>query len=77
MSVRELAAALARLLPDDTSHAKKILVMNRPPASLREVMEDTAGRTLASLKKEGGIVLYSSRRSRRGGFITRPQRSPS
>ena len=25
----------------------------------------------------GGIVLYSSRRSRRGGFITRPQRSPS
>ena len=52
MSVRELAAALARLLPDDTQHAKKILAMNRPPASLREVMEDTAGRTLASLKKE-------------------------
>ena len=25
----------------------------------------------------GGIVLYSSRRSRRGGFITGPQRSPS
>ena len=54
MSERELAAALARLLPDGTSHAKKILAMNRPPASLREVMEDTAGRprTLASLKKE-------------------------
>ena len=52
MSVRELAAALARLLPDGTSHAKKILAMNRPPASLREVMEDTTGRTLASLKKE-------------------------
>ena len=52
MSVRELAAALARLLPDDTQHAKKILAMNRPPASLREVMEDTSGRTLAALKKE-------------------------
>ena len=52
MSVREFAAALARLLPDDTLHAKKILSMNRPPASLREVMEDTGGRTLAALKKE-------------------------
>ena len=26
--------------------------MNRPPASLREVMEDTGGRTLAALKRE-------------------------
>ena len=26
--------------------------MNRPPASLREVMEDTSGSTLAALKKE-------------------------
>ena len=52
MSIRELAAALAKLLPDDSSHAKKILSMNRPPASLREVMEDTGGRTLAALKKE-------------------------
>ena len=34
--------------------------MNRPPASLREVIEDTGGRTLASLKKElveGCVVL--------------------
>ena len=34
--------------------------MNRPPASLREVMEDTGGRTLAALKKElveGRVVL--------------------
>ena len=52
MSIRELAAALARLLPDDTSHSKKLLAMNKPPASLREVMEDTGGRTLAALKKE-------------------------
>ena len=52
MSVREFAAALARLLPDDTTHAKKVLGMNRPPASLREVMEDTSGRALAGLKKE-------------------------
>ena len=52
MSVREFAAALAKLLPDDTLHAKKVLSMNRPPASLREVMEDTGGRTLAVLKKE-------------------------
>jgi hypothetical protein len=52
MSVREFAAALARLLPDDTAHAKKVLAMNRPPASLREVMEDTSGRSLAVLKKE-------------------------
>ena len=60
MSIRELAAALARLLPDDTAHAKKILSMNRPPASLREVMEDTGGRTLAALKKElveGSVAL--------------------
>ena len=33
-------------------HAKKVLAMNRPPASLREVMEDTSGRSLAALKKE-------------------------
>ena len=52
MSICELAAALAKLLPDDSSHARKILAMNRPPASLREVMEDTGGRTMASLKKE-------------------------
>ena len=52
MPVRELAAALAKLLPDDTSHARKLLAMNRPPASLRVVIEDTGGRTLASLKKE-------------------------
>ena len=52
MSIRELAAALAKLLPDDTSHAKKFLAMDRPPASLREVMEDTGARTLAGLKKE-------------------------
>ena len=52
MSVREFAAALARLLPDDTAHAKKVLAMNRPPASLREVIEDTSGRSLAALKKE-------------------------
>ena len=52
MSIREFAAALARLLPGDAAHAKKILAMNRPPASLREVMEDTSGRSLAALKKE-------------------------
>ena len=52
MSICELAAALAKLLPDDTAHSKKILSMNRPPASLREVMEDTGGRTLAALKRE-------------------------
>ena len=52
MSVREFAAALARLLPDDTVHARKVLAMNRPPASLLEVMEDTSGRSLAALKKE-------------------------
>ena len=52
MSVREFAAALSKLLPDDTVHAKKVLSMNRPPASLREVMEDTAGRSLSALKKE-------------------------
>ena len=52
MSIREFAAALARLLPGDVAHAKKILAMNRPPASLCEVMEDTSGRSLAALKKE-------------------------
>ena len=52
MSVREFAAALARLLPDDTAHSKKVLSMDRPPASLREVMEDTSGRSIAVLKKE-------------------------
>ena len=52
MSVRELAAALAKLLPDDTLHARKVLAMNRPPASLREVVEDTCGGSLAALKKE-------------------------
>ena len=31
---------------------QKVLAMNRPPASLREVMEDTSGRSLAALKKE-------------------------
>ena len=52
MLVHKFAVALAKLLPDGTSHAKKVLAMNRPPASLCEVMEDTGGRTLASLKKE-------------------------
>ena len=50
--MREFAAALARLLPDDTAHAKKVLAMSRPPASLREVMNDTSGRSLAAIKKE-------------------------
>ena len=66
MSVREFAAALARLLPDDTAHAKKVLAMNRPPASLREVMEDTSGRSLAALKKElveGRVALEKAAKS--------------
>ena len=37
---------------DDTAHAKKVLAMNRPPASLCEVMEDISGRSLAALKNE-------------------------
>ena len=52
MSVREFAAALARLLPDDTVHARKVLAMNRHPVSLQEVMKDTSGRSIAALKKE-------------------------
>ena len=35
MSIRELAAALAQLLPDDTSHAKKLLAMNASSLAAR------------------------------------------